>query len=139
MVVALSDRRSLGATAVEVSPQVRAYIGNSTIVAGGNVTVTGEVEAETGETPPTYLITGTDQTAITLIVDPAVASESVQVLVGGTNVTASFGPFVPGSTHTLLVPLERRKTKLRLVAEDTNGRLRDRDQLKLIIEKGKKP
>jgi len=81
---------------------------------------------------------GTDRTAITLVVDPSVGSGSVHVLVGGTDATASLGPFVPGSTHTLLIPLERRKTKVRLVAEDTDGRLRDRDQLKLVVEKERK-
>jgi hypothetical protein len=78
---------------------------------------------------------GTDRSAITLVLDPAVQAGSVHVLVGGADVTASYGPFVAGSTHTLLVPIERRKTKLRLVAEDTDGRLRDRDQLKLVVEK----
>jgi len=82
---------------------------------------------------------GTEQTVITLVVDPAVAAGSVRVLIGGLDVTGTFGPFVAGSTHTLLVPLQRRKTKVRFVAEDSDGRLRDRDRLKLVIEKEKRP
>lgn len=66
-----------------------------------------------------------------IVVDPAVAPGSVRLRAGRADLTATTGPFVPGSTRTVSVPLAARRTRVTVMAKDTNGK-RDRDRFTVV-------
>jgi len=75
-----------------------------------------------------------DVTAIELIVvvDPAVVADSVRLRVGRTDLTAASGPFLPGSTRTVSIPLTSRRTRIVLSARAAGKSQRDRDRFTVV-------
>jgi hypothetical protein len=71
-----------------------------------------------------------DTTVLQLVVVIAsdVAPGSVRLRVDGQDHTAASGPFVPGSTRTVSIPLAGRRTRVQLVARGTTPRQTDRDR-----------
>ena len=70
---------------------------------------------------------------LAIVVDAGVAPGSVRVRVGRHDRTDALGPFVPGSTRTVTVPLEGRRTRIRLAARGSDG-TKDRDRF-IVIRK----
>jgi hypothetical protein len=67
-----------------------------------------------------------------VVVDPAVQPDSVRVRVGRTDLTAASGPFVPGSTRTVSIPLTSRRTRIALAARAAGSSQRDRDRFTVV-------
>ncbi|HZP41138.1 MAG TPA: thrombospondin type 3 repeat-containing protein [Candidatus Binatia bacterium] len=67
---------------------------------------------------------GTRAATLVVVVAPEVVAGSVRVRVAGRDQTRALGPFVPGSTKTITIPLARRRTHVRLRARGpkTRGR-----------------
>lgn len=68
---------------------------------------------------------------IVVVIDPEVVAGSIRLRVGRADLTAANGPFVPGSTRTVSLPLARRRTRVALTARGP-GRLRDRDRFTVV-------
>jgi len=64
---------------------------------------------------------GARQATLVVVIAPEVKPGSVRVRVGAHDRTAALGPFVPGSTRTLVVPLAGRRTVLRVRATAVVG------------------
>jgi hypothetical protein len=80
----------------------------------------------------------TTRIELVVVIAPDVAPGSVRLRVGRRDLTAAEGPFVPGSTRTVSVPVERRRTRVRLGArrQDGRGRLaKDRDTFAIVKER----
>ena len=67
---------------------------------------------------------------------PAVVPGSVRLRVGRTDLTAASGPFVPGSTKTVSVPLAGRRTRVRFAARGRDKSQRDRDRFTVVRAAG---
>jgi hypothetical protein len=80
------------------------------------------------------LARGATQATVVLVIAPEVVPGSVRARVGSRDRSADLGPFVPGSTRTLVVPLAGRRTVLRLRAAAVSGgrRLVDADKIVLV-------
>lgn len=76
---------------------------------------------------------GAREATLVLVVAPEVTPGSVRIRVGRRDLTAALGPFVPGATRTLVVPLAGRRTTVRVRATAPAGgrRLTDVDKLAL--------
>jgi hypothetical protein len=69
----------------------------------------------------------------------------VRLRVGRRDLTEAMGPFVPGSTRTISLPVERRRTRVRLAARRREARgplargplARDRDKFAIVKERTK--
>jgi hypothetical protein len=69
-------------------------------------------------------------------IDPTVLPGSVRLRVGHADLTATSGPFVPGSTKTISVPLAGRRTRVTLVARGPGRSRRDRDRFTVVRAAG---
>ena len=79
----------------------------------------------------TVMPPGTAVATVIVVIAPDVQAGSVRVRVGARDWTARLGPFVPGTTKTLTIPLLRRRTTVRLRAQavrTTGRRLVDVDR-----------
>src|SRR5579875_3657755 len=79
----------------------------------------------------TVMPPGTSVATVIVVIAPDVQAGSVRVRVGARDWTARLGPFVPGTTKTLTIPLLRRRTTVRLRAQavrTTGRRLVDVDR-----------
>ena len=77
---------------------------------------------------------------LVVVIAPDVEPGSVRLRVGRRDLTQVMGPFVPGSTRTISLPAERRRTRVRLAArrQDARGRLaKDRDEFAIVKERTK--
>ena len=84
----------------------------------------------------TTVAAGATRATVVVVIAPEVTPGSVRVRVGGHDVTATLGPFVPGSAKTLSVPLGRRRTVVRLRATGPKiGRRRATDRDRLVFQK----
>jgi hypothetical protein len=73
---------------------------------------------------------------VVVVIAPDVVAGSVRVRVGRRDVTEAVGPLVPASTRTLVVPLARRRTVVRLSAA---GARRAVDKDRLIFLRARRP
>jgi hypothetical protein len=85
------------------------------------------------------VVVSADEASLDMIlgIAPDVEDGSVRVRVGRRDRTVDLGPFRAGSTRTVTVPLERRRTRVRVTARRVGGlgrRDRDRDRF-LVIRK----
>jgi hypothetical protein len=79
---------------------------------------------------------GSSAATLLVAIAPEVEAGSVRVRVGRQDVTAAFGPFVPGSIRRIDVPVDRRVIRVRLRARSkrtTTPRLRDRDSFRFVV------
>jgi hypothetical protein len=86
--------------------------------------------------PRVPLPSGSSAATLALAIAPEVAAGSVRVRVGRQDVTAAFGPFVPGSVRRIDVPVDRPTTRVRLHARGertTAPRQRDRDAFRFVV------
>jgi hypothetical protein len=70
----------------------------------------------------TRLGAGQRTATLVAVIAPEVVPGSVRIRAGDRDLTAAAGPFVPGSTRSLVVPLGRRRTVVRLRAVGPRGR-----------------
>ncbi|HWP67599.1 MAG TPA: thrombospondin type 3 repeat-containing protein [Candidatus Limnocylindria bacterium] len=69
---------------------------------------------------------------LVVVVDAAVAPGSVRLRVGRRDLTDAAGPFVPGSTRTVSIPLAKRRTRVVLAARGAATRRRDCDRFTVV-------
>jgi len=76
---------------------------------------------------------GARRARLVVNVAPGVAAGSVEVRVGRADHTAALGPFVPGSTRVLEVPVDRRRTAVTVRARAADGRSGRRDLDRIVV------
>jgi hypothetical protein len=84
----------------------------------------------------THAGAGAQSATLVVVIAPDVVPGSVRLRVGTHDLTAAAGPFVPGSTRTITIPLAPRRTIVRLTASGPrNGRRRtsDTDRFTFIV------
>jgi hypothetical protein len=77
---------------------------------------------------------------LVVVIAADVEPGSVRVRVGRRDLTDVVGPFVPGSTRTISLPVERRRTRVRLSArrrDERGRRAKDRDKFAIVKERTK--
>jgi hypothetical protein len=77
---------------------------------------------------------------LVVVIAADVEPGSVRVRVGRRDLTDVVGPFVPGSTRTITLPVERRRTRVRLSArrrDERGRRAKDRDKFAIVKERTK--
>ena len=79
-----------------------------------------------------HVAAGTDVLQLVIVIAPDVAPGSVRLRAGRADLTAASGPFVPGSTRTVSVPLAGRRTRVRLVARGQSRENKDRDRFTVV-------
>jgi hypothetical protein len=67
-----------------------------------------------------------------VVIGEDVAPDGVRLRVGRADLTATIGPFVPGSTRTVSIPLAKRRTRVRLAARGNDQTLKDRDRFTVV-------